>query len=104
MGEAGSRFHACAQARPKEVKTAITTAKSFFITSPFELKSSVFKRGPEPLRRGRPWGSCRLQNPEVERPLMRTERAIDHSELADAALVALPEPLPRQSLVEKFNY
>jgi hypothetical protein len=26
---------------------------------------------------------------------MRTERAIDHSELAVAALVALPEPLPR---------
>jgi hypothetical protein len=35
---------------------------------------------------------------------MRTERAIDHSELAGAALVALPEPLPRQSLVEKLDY
>src|ERR1700689_232237 len=102
MGEAGSRFHACAQPRPKEVKTAITTAKSFFITSPFELKSSCLKRGP--LRRGRPWGSCRLQNPEVECTLMRTERAIDHSELAGAAPVALPEPLPRQSLVDKLDY
>jgi hypothetical protein len=35
---------------------------------------------------------------------MSTERTIDHSELAAAALVALPEPLPRQSLVEKLDY
>jgi hypothetical protein len=35
---------------------------------------------------------------------MRTERAIDHSELAGAAPVALPEPLPRQSLVDKLDY
>jgi hypothetical protein len=35
---------------------------------------------------------------------MRTERAIEDSELAVAALVALPEPLPRQSLVEKLDY
>jgi hypothetical protein len=35
---------------------------------------------------------------------MRPEWAIDHSELAGAALVALPEPLPGQSLVEKLDY
>jgi hypothetical protein len=35
---------------------------------------------------------------------MHTERAIDHSELAGAAPVSLPEPLPRQSLVEIRDY
>jgi hypothetical protein len=40
----------------------------------------------------------------TERTLVRTERAIDHSELAGAAPVALPEPLPRRSLVEILDY
>jgi hypothetical protein len=35
---------------------------------------------------------------------MRTERAIDRSELAGAAPVALPEPFPRRSLVEILDY
>jgi hypothetical protein len=36
------------------------------------LSPLCLKRGARrPLWRGRPWGSCRLQNPEVERTLMR---------------------------------
>jgi hypothetical protein len=34
---------------------------------------------------------------------MRTERTIGHSELVALAPVALPEPWPRQSLVEKLD-
>lgn len=40
----------------------------------------------------------------TEHTLMRTERAIDRSELAGAAPVALTEPLPRRSLVEILDY
>ena len=38
-GRTGVVIPCCVQARPKEVKRAITTAKRFFITLPFELKS-----------------------------------------------------------------
>jgi hypothetical protein len=36
--------------------------------------------------------------------VMRTEQAIDHSELAGAVPVALLEPLPRLWLVEILDY
>jgi hypothetical protein len=46
----------------------------------------------------------RVADLRTERTLMRTERAIDRSELAGAAPVALPEPFPRRSLVEILDY